>query len=81
MEGTDTVVAQAQELMGIVDDLFSANREITENIQTISAITEEVSAHANETYHSCEQNSILVNHVSSIVSSLNENAAKLQNTK
>ena len=33
MEGTDTVVAQAQELMGIVDDLFSANREITENIQ------------------------------------------------
>ena len=81
MEGTDTVVAQAQELMGIVDDLFSANREITENIQTISAITEEVSAHANETYHACEQNSILVNHVSSIVSSLNENAAKLQNTK
>ena len=44
-----------------VDDLFSANREITENIQTISAITEEVSAHANETYHACEQNSILVN--------------------
>lgn len=81
MEGTDTVVAQAQELMGIVDDLFSANREITENIQAISAITEEVSAHANETYHACEQNSILVNHVSSIVSSLNENAAKLQNTK
>ena len=81
MEGTDTVVAQAQELMGIVDDLFSANREIAENIQTISAITEEVSAHANETYHACEQNSILVNHVSSIVSSLNENAAKLQNTK
>ena len=81
MEGTDTVVAQAQELMGIVDDLFSANREITENIQTISAITEEVSAHANETYHACEQNSILVNHVSSIVSSLNENTAKLQNTK
>ena len=76
-----TSVAQAQELMGIVDDLFSANREITENIQTISAITEEVSAHANETYHACEQNSILVNHVSSIVSSLNENAAKLQNTK
>ena len=55
-EKTLNVGNQTQELMQIIKQLETANADIVENIQTISAITEEVSAHAGETYNACEEN-------------------------
>ena len=81
MEGTDSVGRQAGELLRIVEELEAANRDIVENIQTISAITEEVSAHANETYDACEENASLVDAVSGIVSNLNEGAQRLRSVR
>lgn len=80
-QGTENVGQQTRELMSIVDDLASANADIVENIQTISAITEEVSAHANETYNACEENARLVNSVTGMVEGLNTEAQKLQSSR
>lgn len=81
MEGTDSVARQAENLLKIVEELEAANRDIVENIQTISAITEEVSAHANETYGTCEENTSMMEAVSGIVANLNEGAQKLRNAR
>ncbi len=77
-QGTENVGQQAKELMNIVNELESANADIVDNIQTISAITEEVSAHANETYHVCEENARLVDSMTDTVNGLNGEAQKLQ---
>jgi len=79
--GTDNVNQKTQELMEIVHKLEAANSDIVDNIQTISAITEEVSAHAGETYNACEGNTVLVSAVTEIVGNLNSQAQKLQGTK
>ena len=76
--GTDHVNQKTREMLEIVSSLEAANRDIVDNIQTISAITEEVSAHAGETYNSCEENASLVSAVSKIVENLNLEAQKLQ---
>lgn len=57
---TQVIVSNSQNLHGYVGDLAGANREIIDSISTISAITEEVSAHANDTYSISEQNSEIV---------------------
>lgn len=77
-KGAEEVEQQTQELMGIVAELETANADIVENIQTISAITEEVSAHAGETYDSSNKNTALVDEVSRIVENLNQDAQKLK---
>ena len=69
---------QTSEMATTVNELEIANNDIVEGIQTISAITEEVSAHSNETYNACEENSIMVNEVTNIVSELNEQAKTLK---
>lgn len=76
--GTEDIGRQAKELFDIVGELETANGDIVENIQTISAITEEVSAHASETYNSCEENAELVSSVAEIVEALNGDAQKLR---
>ena len=58
-------------------ELETANSDIVENIQTISAVTEEVSAHANETFEACQVNSELVDSVSGIVSDISDKATGL----
>ncbi len=80
-QGTEDVELQTKELMDIVEELETANADIVENIQTISAITEEVSAHASETYNVCEQNAQLVNSVTDMVNDLNAGAQKLQSNR
>lgn len=76
--GTAEAERHAEALLKIVDELEAANGDIVENIQTISAITEEVSAHAGETYNACEENARLVSSVTEIVTGLNEDAKTLQ---
>lgn len=77
-QGTEDIGRQARMLMKIVGELETANDDIVENIQTISAITEEVSAHAGETYNSCNKNTELVNAVTRLVEELNTEAQKLR---
>lgn len=79
--GTESVGGRTQELMGIVEELEKANKEIVESIQTISAITEEVSAHASETYSACEDNGLLLESATNVVQGLNRDAEKLQACK
>ena len=77
--GTEDISRRTEELLHIIMDLEHANEDIVENIQTISAITEEISAHANETFNACDENTRMVDSVSRIVENLNDGAKKLQN--
>lgn len=73
----NTIEENSEQLGSIVKELAIANASIVESIQNISAITEEVSAHASVTYTSSEQNSDIVETVSAIVLSLNDQAESL----
>ena len=75
---TQNINSQIKDLAKAVDSLNVANAEIVDKIQTISAITEQVSAHASETYDSCEENSKMVEQVSVLMEQLNVNAQKLK---
>lgn len=77
--GTEDISRRTEELLHIVTELEHANGDIVGNIQTISAITEEISAHANETFHACEENICMVESVRGLVGNLNDGAKKLQN--
>ena len=65
-------------LSDIVGKLVSANHEIVESVQTISAITEEVSAHSNGTCQTTEHNEKVVEEVLEIVEGMTKNAEKLK---
>ena len=69
---------QARELVTAVNKLAEANAGIVSNIQTISAISEEVTAHSNETFASSEENDKTATEVVRIVNDLNELAQKLK---
>lgn len=75
---TENIGVRAAELTEVLEGLEKANNEIVDKIQTISAITEEVSAHASETFDSCEENANLVQTVSQIVQELDVSAKMLQ---
>ena len=78
-QGTQDIAQQTEELTGVVKELGTANGQIVESIQTLSAITEEVSAHANETYEACEENGRLVEKAVDIVQELSKDAERLKN--
>lgn len=71
------ISGKIEEMGTVVENLGTANELIVESIQTISAISEEVSAHSSETYDACEDNSVMVAEVTEIIDGLNENAQKL----
>ena len=77
-EGTENISKSTETLLSIIEDLSQANGDIVENIRTISAITEEISAQANETFNTCDENSQMVDSVRRIVGKLNESAQKMQ---
>ncbi len=66
------------QLFNVVKELAAANKEIVDSIQTISSITEEVTAHATETHVISEQNQSIVRDINSMVDSLSADAAKLK---
>ncbi|MCM1467338.1 MAG: methyl-accepting chemotaxis protein [Alistipes sp.] len=72
---------QSASLERAVNDLAVANGEIVENIQTISAITEEVTAHSSETYSSSEENDRTASEVMELVNRLNSLAQELKQDK
>jgi len=72
------VAKEAQEMAGLVIELQEANGLIMRGIETISAVTEEVTAHSNETLESAEENNVITNEVGSIVEGLNQLAQELR---
>ena len=66
------------ELGRAVEALEEANNGIVDKIQTISAISEEVSAHADSTNTACEENNQLVIAMSELINKLNEEAMALK---
>ena len=72
-----TIAYSSDELNEIVKMLAKANGEIVESVQNISAITEEVSAHASETFESSRKNEDVVEQVSNIVEMLSKKAEDL----
>ncbi len=70
--------SNSEELSEIVSSLGTANQEIIESIQTISAITEEVSAHSTNTLESTEQNQQIVNEVQNLVEKMSMDAEELK---
>lgn len=73
--------AQTGALEQTVDRLAQANASIVESIETVSAISEEVSAHASETLDISEQNADIVQNVTGLVYSLNEDAKRLEDAR
>lgn len=76
-EESGVINEQTRGLADAVSSLETANIEIIDKIQMISAISEEVSAHAEDTYQACEDNNNLVNKITEIVERLNDGAKKL----
>lgn len=52
----ENIERHSDSLSQVVEELEEANGVISESIQTISAISEEVAAHTNTTYTSCVEN-------------------------
>ncbi|MDE6208655.1 MAG: hypothetical protein K2M73_03145 [Lachnospiraceae bacterium] len=80
-DNVNIIHSQSQTLVDIVNSLAVSNKAIIDSIQTISAITEEVSAHSSETYTSGEQNQTIVNDVQALVESLNNSANELKSAQ
>ena len=74
----DTIKKHTADLYGVVGRLASANEEIVNSIQTASAVTEEVTAHATETLDTSKKNQQIVTHINSLVENLSEDAEKLK---
>lgn len=75
---SSNIQTQAQNLAIAVGELAGANAGIIENIQTVSAITEEVTAHSSETFASSEENGNTASEVMDMVTELHDLAQQLE---
>ncbi|MCI8307263.1 MAG: hypothetical protein HFH14_04365 [Lachnospiraceae bacterium] len=75
---TADISAHSRKLEVYVKELAGANTEIVESISTISSISEEVTAHASQTYSASEDNMGIVKDVVEHISELRELADKLK---
>ena len=73
----DGIRQQTQDMSGVVTELVYSNEAIMDSIQTISAATEEVTAHSNVTLECSEENSNIVTEVGDIVKELQALADRL----
>jgi len=78
VESARRIRTDSGELSNIVARLAEANNEIVESIQTVSAITEEVSAHSTTTVSTTETNREIVEEVRSLVGDVIEAAERLK---
>ncbi len=77
-ENVAVINEHSTQLFNVINQLATANKEIVDSIQTISSITEEVTAHATETHAISEQNQSIVRDINDIVAKLNNDAATLK---
>ncbi|MBO4558553.1 MAG: hypothetical protein J5712_00590 [Lachnospiraceae bacterium] len=80
-QNADLITTDSRELSATVSNLESANKKIVDSIQTISAITEEVTAHSQTTTEATEQNQMIVKDVQGVVNEMMKNADKLNALK
>ena len=78
MDVTAKIADKTTGLEKMIEKLAQANSDIVQNIQVISAITEEVTAHSSETLNTCKKNQDIVSEVSGIAAKLNENAQDMK---
>lgn len=69
-ESTLSIRTNTENMMKHVAELKAANQEIVDSIQTISAISEEVSAHASETLEAEIENAQILEHISQMMSDM-----------
>ena len=78
---TVNIAEQTTSLENMIKELSTANGDIVQNIQVISAITEEVTAHSSETLNTCRENQHIVEEVSEVAQKLNKRAQALKNAQ
>lgn len=76
-----SVSEASTKLQELVNNLNIANQQVISGIETISAVTEEVTAHSNETVEISEKNSDIADEVEAIVTTLNQLAEELSDAK
>lgn len=74
----DAVYHEVESLDELVAGLTSANEQVIKGIETISAITEEVTAHSNQTLETSETNQSIAGEVEQMVETLSELANELK---
>ena len=77
-ESVSAIENHTKELDTIVDRLMAANEQIVNSISTASAVTEEVTAHATETFDVSRRNQEIVTHINDLVLNLSSDADKLK---
>ncbi len=75
---TDSVQTQVEGLGNDIERLLAANTSIVNNVQTVSAISEQVSAHSNETLESSTQNKEIVDTFVGVVDELSAKVMELR---
>lgn len=78
---TDTAKSEGDVLGDVVEKLEHANATIIDSISTVSAVSEEVSAHATDTLETTEQNQDIVRNVADLIDSLSDDAKRLEEAK
>lgn len=74
----DRVYDEAGKMNSLVHELNDANQAIVDGIQTISGVTEEVTAHSTETLKASEDNSAITQEVGRTIAGLKELADQLK---
>ncbi|MBQ6815402.1 MAG: chemotaxis protein [Lachnospiraceae bacterium] len=76
-DSSDVMNEKIVRLTEIVTELVKANTDIIDSIQTISGVSEEVSAHATETFDAEENNVTKLGEITELMEDLKELTAKL----
>lgn len=77
-KNSDNVYGQSNELAAYVTTLADANKKIVDSISTISAISEEVAAHASDTLSATESNNVIVEELAALSGQLETLAQELK---
>ena len=80
-DSTNVATDESNNLGAVVDKLENANATIIDSISTVSAVSEEVSAHATDTLENTEQNEQIVQNVVDLVNSLADDAKRLASAR
>lgn len=77
-KNSDNVYGHSNELAAYVTKLADANKKIVDSISTISAISEEVAAHASDTLSATESNNVIVEELAALSGQLEILAQELK---
>lgn len=77
-KNSDNVYGHSNELAAYVTKLADSNKKIVDSISTISAISEEVAAHASDTLSATESNNVIVEELAALSGQLETLAQELK---